>query len=815
MKKLLRYTLRIAGILLCLLFLFWLVLAAFIELKKESLLQKARTEIKNRIGGTLRIGQVDISLFRHFPAITLRLTDVSLRDSAWQQHHHDLIRAADIYVSASLFRSLLKRKIELSTVFIEKGTIYFYTDSTGYSNTWMLRSPQPSTSAARTENDPPAVALSDIRWVIDMQDRHKLFDFDIRRLHADISREDRTLQFGITTDMKVNSLSFNMAKGSFVKDKTLSGHFMLRYNTASKILTFDKATVAVAGHPFVFSGRFFPTVKPDPFLLTIETDHILFREATALLTPNLQQKLDQYDIDQPLSVHVQLDAGAADDPEPQIQIRTNLDKASVLTPTARFTGASFRASFTNEWVHGHKREDENSGLRLLAFSGQLENVPLRADTIEITDLKHPQLSCDLHSQFALPVLNDLYGSQTLQFLHGSANMDLRYKGPLSENDTAGATVNGHLDLDSAAMVYLPYGFQLTDGSGRLLFHDQDLVIERLRARTGSSRIQVKGVAKNLITLIDHNAENVSMDWTLSASHLDLRDFASLAGRSAATTSKRSDKSLFGATAARIDHFLKAGLIHLNLDAADIRYEDFAGAHAKADLVFDDDEIRLTHMTLEQGSGSLDLRATLTRKSEGDANPLSLESHIDHVDVSKLFTSFDNFGQQAITSHNLKGRLTADIKMTGLLTNKAGIVPNSLKGTVDFSLMDGKLVDFEPMEKIHEKVLKKRDLSEVSFGELKNQLEIDSTTVTLHRMEIQSTAFTLFAEGVYDLKKGADMSLQIPLSNLKERNTDAPPESKGNDSKAGLSLRLRARTGEDGKLKISWDPFKKALKKGKH
>ncbi len=83
------------------------------------------------------------------------------------------------------------------------------------------------------------------------------------------------------------------------------------------------------------------------------------------------------------------------------------------------------------------------------------------------------------------------------------------------------------------------------------------------------------------------------------------------------------------------------------------------------------------------------------------------------------------------------------------------------------------------------------------------------------MEIQSTAFTLYAEGTYDLKKGADMSLQIPLSNLKERNALIPPESKGNDSKAGLSLRLRAKTGEDGKLKVSWDPFKKALKKEKH
>ena len=37
--------------------------------------------------------------------------------------------------------------------------------------------------------------------------------------------------------------------------------------------------------------------------------------------------------------------------------------------------------------------------------------------------------------------------------------------------------------------------------------------------------------------------------------------------------------------------MKDGLIHLNLDAADISYEDFSGAHARADVVFQDDEIR--------------------------------------------------------------------------------------------------------------------------------------------------------------------------------------------------------------------------------
>jgi hypothetical protein len=79
------------------------------------------------------------------------------------------------------------------------------------------------------------------------------------------------------------------------------------------------------------------------------------------------------------------------------------------------------------------------------------------------------------------------------------------------------------------------------------------------------------------------------------------------------------------------------------------------------------------------------------------------------------------------------------------------------------------------------------------------------------MEIQSTVITMFVEGIYDVKKGTDLSIQVPLSNLKKRDEDFKPKNKGIDSKTGISLRLRAKTGDDGKAKISWDPFKAALR----
>jgi hypothetical protein len=826
LKRTLRYLIRIAGALVGLLFLLWLGLIGYALLNKASLLEKAKTALQDRVGGEVRIGKLELSLFRHFPNITVRLSDVTLRDSAWSRHRHDLLKVADAYVSSNLLKTLITRSAQVGEIDLEHGQVYFYTDSTGYSNTYMLQS-QRSARGGKPGNTPD-IGLTDIRWVMERQDKHKLFDLDIRQLHCRVDQDNRLLRLNIDAGILVNSFTFNTEKGSFIKGKKLSGKLRVDYNTGSRIIQFNEARLAIDDHPFVFSGRFFPTVTPDPFFLKIATDNIHFRQATALLTPNLEQKLDLYDIDKPVSVRVQLDAGSADDQTPQIQVKLDLDDGSVLTPSGRFTATSFKGSFTNEWQRGQKREDENSALRFLNFSGRLQNLPLRADTVTITNLKYPRMACDLHSRFPLGQLNDLTGSQTLQFTGGTGNMDLHYKGPLSENDTAGTVVNGRIDLDSASLVYLPYGFRLTNGKGRLLFKDQDIFIGQLSIRAGNTPIMVKGVAKNFVALLDRNAENAGLDLNLNAPHLDLEDWTALAGRARAGAATRSNKSLLGESFARIDRLLKEGIIHLGVEAGDLKFRKFSGAHAKADLVFDDHQIKLNRLSIEQGPGSIELKARLSRNGPGDSNPVTMESHMDHVDLPKLFAAFNDFGQDAVTGKNLKGRLSADIRLDGAMTDRAKMVPNSLRGSMDFTIIDGQLLDFEPIEKIMA-VLKKKDLSEIRFADLKNHLDLDSTTLTFQRMEIRSSAFTLYAEGVYDLKTGPDMSLQIPLSNLSKnqnqtrrangssaegQSSNAPPDSRGNDSKAGVSVRLRARRGDDGKLKVTWDPFKKALRSGR-
>ena len=62
-----------------------------------------------------------------------------------------------------------------------------------------------------------------------------------------------------------------------------------------------------------------------------------------------------------------------------------------------------------------------------------------------------------------------------------------------------------------------------------------------------------------------------------------------------------------------------------------------------------------------------------------------------------------------------------------------------------------------------------------------------------------------------MEGNTDVSIQVPLSNLKKREADYKPENIGSDAKAGPSIFIRGKPGEDGNVKFKLDLLKKFRK----
>lgn len=815
MKKALKFSLKFLAVVLGLLFL--LSFGGWIYLKqhKADLISYIKTESDKRLNGEVSIGEISISLFHTFPKISISFENVSVRDSLWTRHHHDLLSAPRAFASFDFFE-LVTGHLRISKLILENAEVYLYTDSTGYNNTSVFRKhPQVANNTTGPAHY-PNLEMRNSRLIVEKVDKHKFFLFDIHRLICRVNTHSDEPQLDLDVNLftQVKSLIFNREKGSFLEGKTVQGRFLVHFNPGSKVLQFEKIKLNIDKQVFRSSGKFFLAEVPALFTLSLETENLDYPKVVSFLTPNIRSKLNQYDISGGIkSVSCSLDGTDTAYKTPLIRLHVTVKNKSVHTPITDLERASFTGYFTNELVKGLGHGDDNSVLRFTGLDARWQDMDFHSDSMIIRNLIEPAIRCQVRSVFPLEGLNNLLDDGSFRFSKGSGKVDLQYSGPLTDGTSTPKLLNGSFFMDSASFTYLPRNFNLVNGKGKIRFAASDMFIEDLRANTGSTDLMMNGSMKNILSLMDKGNSALTLDWDIRSNRINLNDFKSfLKKRTGTTMSRKKKKPFLSETLYKITRLMETSSMQLSLQAKQLLYKKFAATGVRTSLELNDDAINIKSIVLEHAGGTIEASGSL--RNEIASNPFYFKATLKHVNVSTVFNAFNDFGQQAITANNIQGSLDASIDLKGEVTEKVLLIPDSTRGQIDFSLKQGRLIDFEPVQKISETVFKNRNFSDIQFADLHDQFTISGDLITINRMEIRSTVMTMFVEGIYDVKKGADLSIQVPLSNLKNKNGEVLPENQGIDSKTGVSARLRAKTGDDHKLHISWDPFKKAVRRMK-
>jgi hypothetical protein len=388
---------------------------------------------------------------------------------------------------------------------------------------------------------------------------------------------------------------------------------------------------------------------------------------------------------------------------------------------------------------------------------------------------------------------------------------MSYSGSLESNYDTSRSINGTFRLDSAGLDYVPRNLQFINGQGNVRFQNKDIYIEQLSLNSGNSDLLMNGKIKSVFYLINQKNNKLTIDWNIRSRKLNLNDFTSYLKQAKVKVATRKKKSSLAQSLTQFTALLESANFNLDLGAKQLIYKKFNADNLVANMEMDDNAINLKKIGLQHAGGSIAIQGLIQNLPA--SNPFSFKAQLKNVNVSKIFYAFNNFGLKSPTDKNIAGSLTADVTMQGGLTTKAQVIPDELKGFVKFNLHDGQLINFEPVQKIQQTVFKNRNFSDIQFADLHDLLEIKGENITINRMEIHSSVITMFVEGIYNTKSGPDLSIQVPLSNLKA-NKDSVLVNKGIFSKTGVSARLRAQKGDDGKIKISWDPFNKASKQKK-
>jgi hypothetical protein len=813
-KKTLKISLRILSVLIAIVLLAFIGGWIYLKQHKKQVIAFIESEAKKGLnGGSLHIGDINIGFKHTFPRIAFTIDTLTLRDSLWSQHHHDLISAIRVYATLDFFK-LIVGKINIGRVQLESPKIYIYTDTSGYTNTSLFKKNNPPKKEAPQNLDYPILQINNGTLEVDKKDNNKFFGYDIRNLECKIHGDpgDRSLKIDIDLDCKIQRMTFNQEKGPFLGNKTVTGDFQIIFNKDSKVLQFEKIKLDVDGQPFILAGKFFLAEVPTPFTLSWVTDNLSFRKASSFLSENIRLKLGEYDISETIT-HL---TGSMDNSEPEyktplIHLRLNVENRNLVTPLVKIDGASFTATFNNEEVKGRGHEDSNTVMHFSPFKASWDKINFKCDSIVIRNLIHPRMNMQISSDFLLENINTIFDENVLSFNKGSGKINMIYQGSLEQNYDSSRMISGNFNMDSAALTYVPRNLQFTRGQGVIRFDKKDIIIDDLNLYSGTTDLIMSGRVKSIFYLINQKNKKLTLDWAIKSNKLNLNDFTSYLKQQHTKVVPKKNKSSLAKTLTEFTNLLESANFNLNLNAKQLIYKKFVANNLIANMEMDDNAISLKKIDLQHAGGSISIQGIV--RNNPAANPFSFKSQLNNVNVSKIFYAFNNFGLKSPTDKNIAGTLTADITLQGGFTTKAQLISEELKGFVKFNMNDGKLINFEPVQKIQQTVFKSRNFSDIQFADLHDLLEINGNNIKINRMEIRSSVITMFVEGIYNTKTGPDLSIQVPLSNLKA-NKDSVLRNRGIFSKTGVSARLRAQKGDDGKIKISWDPFNKAGKEMK-
>ncbi|MEO8713146.1 MAG: AsmA-like C-terminal region-containing protein, partial [Parafilimonas sp.] len=768
-----------------------------------------QSKLKKTILGKLKIDKAEITVWQTFPKIGITLKNVTISDSFYNK---PFLRAGEITAKAG-FLDLMGSKLTISSIRIKDAVIHSFTDARGYSNTYVLRSHSDS-SKAKDKSKKPVVfrnlELKNVSVIIEDAIKNKRYAARIDNADIDMRLTGSKYYITFDEDLFLRGLGFKFVQGYWLENQRIQAKWRFVFDTTGNILSFKDTKVKIQGQPFIIKGEF-DFGKKSEFHIDAVTKAISYSTALGILKPKIREKLQKLNLKNVLDVNASLTGSLSHQGDPSVKVDFKTQNNAINTPVINLNNCNFSGNFINQADTNIPPDDSNSIVTIKSFTSSWGDINVKAPNITVSNFTKPTLQFEFFSECTLPQLDDQLSSETLNFVSGNAKLYLAYNGPLITDPSLLNQLNAKIQIENGNIVYVPRSLTFSECNGAISITGNNLLMNNFQCNLNTNHFVVNVTGNNLNRISTKEAGKATINCNVFSPDIDLTDFKALFAKKAKLAAKKSNNNL-RSTANAIDNAVENGDLFLNVKAQKLSLHHFTASNVIANVFFKNDDWEIKQASMLHADGSFNLTAKVHQVND-NLHQLSAHVNLQNINVKKLFYGFDNFGQATITANNLKGIMNAKADISAGISNAGKFITNTMNGELIFSLKNAALINLKSFQNIQQYVFKDRNLSNVEFAELKNTFDIKNGDIYIPRMIVQSSALTMYIEGVYSFADRTDISIQVPLSTLKNKPEDYKTIDKAKAEKPGASIYLRAKD-KNGEVKIGLDLFKK-FRRDKH
>ncbi len=765
---------------------------------KEEITGLLIRELNKKIVTKIEVEEVKFSFFRKFPSASMELRQVLIHPPAafYQENKKDpgydtLLFAKHLFLEFNA-KDIIHKEFRIKSIHADRGSLYVTVNRDGMPNYqfWVTDSDK----AADTMN----IDLQDLKFSnLQFQVVNRVSDFHFAgfaesiRLKGDFTSRNFHLQ--AVAHPHVQQLSLHGIQ--YITDRIC--RIDLEMSVDGTEYTIERGNIDVSGMTFETGGSF-TTGENRKLNLLVNGKDLDLTSVIKLLPPIHRTRFNNYTMSGNLDFEVALTGNYGIKGPPLIMAHGDLNDASLTPVKGNITIDKLKVS--GYYSNGVKRTPSSTSLKVDEFSCTMGGSQL-SGSMTIQDFDNPELELLVAGSLDLSEMHDFVQTDSIEFMTGSVRTNLRLQGPLknykqiTRQDIQNMNPVGQAVLRNAGMKMKNDTKIFTDINGTLMF-GKHIWIDELDMSFNGNRLTMKGRLGNAIPYLLTGDKPLLIDADIIAEEFILE-------RIAGQTGDRTD-SLNNPSGINFPENLQ---MNLRLNITNYYHKQFYAQKLSGILSYQPGIIALQSVDFDSMEGHVSGDGMMAKAPNGTF-PVHVQSNINGLDIQKLFTTFNNFGQEYIVDENLKGSASGEIDFSATWDRDIKVDKQSIVAESHVIISQGELINFEPMLGLS-KFIEVEELQHIHFSELENEILIKDEKITIPQMEIQSSALNITLSGVHDFENNISYKAKVLLSEIlfrkaKDRKQENEKFGVVEDDGLGRTSLYVTITGKPGDIIIAYD-----------
>jgi hypothetical protein len=734
-----------------------LVIGIFITLRyyEDDVATYAFKKIQDSCKTKVDIGKIDLAFWSSFPRASVELSDVYVEETFTS--HDTLFASKRILLEFNLF-DLFKGNYKVKEISAKESICHLRIDKKSQEN-WHF-------------------------WKEDSTSKSS-FEFGIHQINLEstsLTYEDASSEFYLSLQSKKSGFDGNLSSSKFDLATDFSGivnHCIaggIDYLPARRLeleadLTadinegtykFTDAKVQLDAAPLLLSGNIELGQKRHLNMHLI-SDELDLEDLLESIPATYSETFRKYKPSGELKLDATLNTELGKNKIPIIDIQATINDGEI---RQSISGASLDHVFCDARYTYAK---DRNFLSLRKLNANLDDGYVEANgTISM----QKEMMADLHlrSQLEAEDMRDFFSWDTLEVCEGQIIAEAHIKGNISRAVADSAMrwnsleTSGQAQLTNGRIRIKNSNREFTGIAANMSLANNTATVQQLTGMVNGSDFLLNGTIDNFIPYFTSPEQDLIMTANFSSSLLDFTNLIE-------TTSSTSNNQEYKFNLPKRINF------KLNTSIDKFQFRKFEATNVKGVAQLQAGKFFIDPVSFGTSGGSFVAQLALS-EINADLYKVNVLAKLEKINISQLFTQFENFDQEFIQDKNIKGEAHATVQFRTQLTSSMNVLTDKIESLIDISIDNGELVELGSLQEIATYLRENKlvapfvnadkfseKMKDIKFSHLENIIDIKNRVITIPNMEIKSSAMDISIKGKHTYDNQIDYTVGFNLRDI--------------------------------------------------